>query len=243
MANFHQNTTNTIVIMNQHKNAAKALFIKIFLVGIFFPSISGLVYSQSVHQLPPKTSVSVQGGYAYITERGKGLTNRQNNQAVRSGLSWDVLFTHRALPNNETNMYLGVGLLYSGYNSGKAELPDSSDNLFMHYLAPQLLIYYFPSNKVLLKGYAGIGCDWYINQSEVYTKSRYVTGRTLALNAGIEVSYFLSSQIAVSANVSYIDSHLEKFDSHYGGEKIQVKFNDAINNSRLLFTGGLSFYF
>lgn len=203
---------------------------------LFLLSSSPLILSNNA-------SISIYGGYMYMMEKGKGLTSQQNKNDIRSGLSWEATLSYTPLLGSENKWSTGIGLLYSGYNSGEASLPHSSDNLYLHYLAPQLILLYSPSDKMLLKGLAGLGRDWYVNQSEVYSKSRYVTGRAWGVNCGLEASYFLSSHLAVSLKASYIMSELRKFKSDYHGESITVKFEDGINLGRIGIMGGLSYYF
>lgn len=195
---------------------------------------------QAVEPVNPRHVVSVHTGYANMLWGTGGLTDgsRGHERSLSSGVSWDAQYYFN-FPKR-----FAVGLLYSGY-SAEGALPNSSDHVYTHYIAPQFGFYCLKNNRWNIRLNAGYGYLKYLNNSVVYEKDRQVSGRSFAANIGGDVEYKLTSHWGISADIQLLGSKLWWVNSNYHGEDIQVRYPDGkrLNVSRLNVSAGLTYSF
>lgn len=185
-----------------------------------------------------RQSFAVHVGYGNMVKGTGGLTNSSSGykDQLQQGISWDAQYYFRPIK------VLGVGILYSGYTSDGSH-EEGSDQLYTHYLAPQVGLYAVSTDHFTLRFNLGVGGMFYRNNSEVFEKERIVKGSSIAANVGVNAAYRFARHWAVEADIQYVPSKLEKMRSHYHGEVIKVKIPGGFSMSRLNLSAGFSYLF
>lgn len=182
---------------------------------------------------------SLHTGYANMLGGATRLTNssRSYERKISQGISWNAQYYFRPVS------IMGIGFLYSGFSS-KGSHEEGKDHIYTHYMAPQVGLYCFRSQRFFIRIDVGAGMMVYRNRSEVFGKSRYVKGSDIAANAGINGRLRLTRHWNIEADIQYIASSIYKMYSHYHGEVITVKLKEnPLSISRLNLSAGISYSF
>lgn len=91
----------------------------------------------------------------------------------------------------------------------------------MHYLAPQLGVFFF-RNRYMAQLSAGAGYQFYSDKSTVYGKPRNVSMNKLACNLSLGGEYFLTEQWGISARFNWLLSSSERYSVEYHGQHWSV---------------------
>jgi hypothetical protein len=179
--------------------------------------------------------VFLHGGYGYLPSKTKGLTSADNSyvKKMSSGAAWNaqLYFKHKMLI---------VGLMYSGYTS-KGKLENTSDNIFGHYIAPQIGMH-IPVAKVFSIGFnGGMGGMIYRNKSEVYQNPRLVTGSAFGVNLGVRGIFNINEHWGISAEIMSIIATLGKTNVNYHSENILVRYFPQLSMTQLTFSLGIKY--
>lgn len=214
-----------------------------FVVDYYWVVVCFLLFTTRASASEPvvrKHVFSVHAGYANMLSGTSGLTNSSSGyeEDLSSGVSWDAQYYFNL------KKYVGFGLLYSGYSS-KGSLPNSSDHVHTHYIAPQFGFYCLRNDRLSLRLNAGTGYLAYRNNGTVYEKERRVSGGRWAINVGGNIDYALSEHWGVSADIQYMYTELYKVTAHYHGEDITVRYPSGkeLDVARLNISAGISYYF
>ncbi len=179
---------------------------------------------------------SVQAGYGNLLKSPKLLTQSTDayRSGMRDGVAWNASYYFLPIPE------LGLGMLYAGHSS-KSSHQDGADHLFTHYVAPQLAFLPLNSQKFTLGIHAGIGYFHYLNNSEVFGKSRKVSDSVLGFNVGAKAEYKLTTHWGIGINALLITADSHTSHVKYHGEEVDV---NQINYLRpFSITGGIQYHF
>lgn len=211
----------------------KKLLLWMFLVTFSFSAVAKEIPEE-------KHSFAIYVGYGNMVNGVGTLTNTHSDykKKFREGIIWNAEYYFRLVK------FMGVGFLYSGY-SAKGNHAEGADHIYTHYMAPQIGVYCLNKEKVQLRLNVGMGGIRFLNNSEVFDKSRRVTGSRFAFNVGTNAVYKLTDHWGVSLDVQYIGANLHKVDSKYHGETIIVRYPEGKrpSMSRLNVSGGIAYHF
>lgn len=185
-----------------------------------------------------RQSFAIHVGYGNMVKGTDGLTNSSSSykDQLSQGISWDAQYFFRPIK------VLGIGFLYSGYTSNGSH-KEGSDQLYTHYLAPQIGLYAVSADYFTLRFNLGVGGMIYRNNSEVFGKERRVRSSSVAANVGANAAYRIARHWSVEADIQYIPSQTKKIRSHYHDETIAVRFPDGLSFSRLNLSAGVAYSF
>lgn len=200
----------------------------------------------SAQDKPSATSfLSARIGPALYTGHLMGITHRSGNYCnrLRRGVSWNLNYWYTGKTSRKENVILRPGFLYQG-SRFQATRQNSSDNIHLNYLAPQLGIF-FLQNKYRLLLSAGAGYQFYTDKSTVYEKPRTVSMDRLACNLALDGECLLSSRWGLSARCGWLFSHSENYSVNYHGTDWKVEHPDSGEGyfGQLSLTFGLNYHF
>lgn len=190
-----------------------------YLLGVLFFTIP--IYAQN--DTSRKSILSVHVGPSWYVGQLMGITDNTNSYSndLRKGIAWEVSYWFPRKGPFEKGIKVGPGFIYQGSLYKKAQ-ENSSDKIAMHYLAPQLGLFFF-QNRYQIQLSTGIGYQFYSNKSQVYGKPRDVSMDKLAGNISLIGEYFLAKQWGLSAKLNWLISDSERYKVSYHGNSWEVE--------------------
>lgn len=165
---------------------------------------------------------SLRVGPSWYTGKWMGITDNSTayRNSLRKGISWEASYWYTDMGPFEKGVKLGPGVIYQG-SSYQENQENGSDKVWMHYIAPQLGLFFF-QNRYQIQLSTGIGYQVYSDRSTVYEKPRKVNMDKLAYNLSLSGEYFLTSQWGLSAGLNWIISDSESYSVYYHGKTWDV---------------------
>ena len=185
--------------------------------------LSGFCLSLQAQDTPDTRSIfSLHAGPSWQVGELMGITLRDAGyrQDLRQGVTWEADYWYTGQRPAGKGVKAGPGFIYQG-SLYKAAHAEGSDKIAMHYLAPQMGVFFF-QRHCLFQLSAGVGYQLYANRSTVYGKPRDVSMNKLAFNLSGGGEYFLSRHWGLSARLNWILSSSEAYSVDYHGEHWQV---------------------
>lgn len=217
--------------MKRKVNSSLLLLIVLFL--------STTAWGQNNNYSSSKFSFDMHAGYANMVRGTSGLTSNSDSYVnkLQSGVTWDINLKYKPAKR------FSIGLLYSGFISS-GSLPESSDKVQTHYVAPQANIH-FGSKRWQGYVFGGLGVMAYKNNGEVFEKSRYTHNSTIAGNVGIALEYRITDVIGLGISTQYILANYSRLHVHYHDEPFNLEFprDERLHADRLNISLGLNFHF
>lgn len=166
--------------------------------------------------------LSVNVGPTWYVGQFMGITDHADSYRndLRKGIAWQVSYWFAGKGPGHEGVKIGPGFIYQG-SSYRETQENGSDKIGMHYLAPQLGMFFF-RNQYMVQLSAGVGYQFYSDKSTVYDKPRDVTMNRLACNLSLNGEYFLTKQWGVSARLNWLLSHSERYSVEYNGKTWNV---------------------
>ena len=191
----------------------------VFLFVLFIHTL--LLFSQG--SMNEKSLFSIHAGPSWYLGKMIGITNHSDTyrSALRDGVAWDVTYNYLGDKYIFHSFKLSPGLIYQGAQY-KNTHQDGADKIQMHYIAPQLALFYV-KEKYNLSVSTGLGYQFYTDKSIVYDKPRNVSMDKLAYNLSAGGEYRFSRHVGVSAKLNWIVSTSESYSVRYHGQKWQVE--------------------
>lgn len=182
--------------------------------------ISSPFYAQS--ESSKKSMLSVHVGPAWQVGSQMGLTNFEDaySKDLRKGIAWDASYWYVGKGPRDYGVRLAPGFLYQG-SIYKGSHDTGADKIQMHYIAPQFGVF-FIRNRYQIQLASGIGYQFYHNKSTVYDKPREVEINRLSGNFSLSGEYFLSRQIGVSAQLNWLISSADSYNTKYHDQTWEV---------------------
>lgn len=215
--------------------------LKLGLLGLAFPLLLTSQTIQDKHSI-----LSFQVGPSWQVGDLMGLTDYSSphRSDMRDGLSWRANYSYLLGKHRFRAVF---GALYEG-SRYSGSLPNSSDNVYYHYIAPQAgVCIMFPHCNFLFTG--GVGYLGFWNNSEVYGKPRDVRKDKMAINLAWSGEYHLNRSFGVSASLNWNYAVSDGYSVTYHGETWEVErpsfyvWSDGYELSRLALTVGLNYHF
>lgn len=188
---------------------------------------------------------SLHAGPSWQAGELMGITLRDDSyrENLRRGVTWQADYWYTGQRPAKKGVKVGPGFIYQG-SLFKAAHADGSDKIGMHYLAPQLGVFFF-GQHCLFQLSAGVGYQLYANHSTVFDKPRKVTMNKLACNLSGGGEYLLTPQWGISARLNWIISSSESYKVTYHGEHWKVEHPDTGEGyfGRLSLLLGVNYHF
>lgn len=210
------------------KSKRKGMKKYVFLLGLWMQVAS------VVAQEPPvrKSVLSVHAGPSWYLGKMIGITNHSDayRNALRNGIAWDADYYFLGDAHPFDSFKLAPGLVYQGGRYANTH-DESSDNIQMHYIAPQLALFMMKRNYHLSLS-AGAGYQHYKDKSVVYGKPRKVSMNKLACNLSAGGEYLLAPCMGVSARLNWVVTSSDSYSVRYHGQKWQVNAPELSDGGR-----------
>lgn len=203
-----------------------------------------LLQAQTNHR-SESNMLSVHIGPSWYMDNPVGLTDYGSqylNSLEKGGVNWNMEYTYLFM---HTLFTPGIGILYQG-SRHSAQLPESSDKLLSHYIAPQVSLYYRPG-RFNINFVMGMGALIYKNKSTVYDKPRQVKLSKLAINFGLGGEYLITKHWGASARLDFMGAFPKAYTVKYHGKEWEVyphyplPVSDVL--SLLTFSAGINYHF
>lgn len=170
-----------------------------------------------------KSMFSVHAGPSWYLGKMIGITNNSDayRSDLRNGVAWDMNYYYLGDRDALHSFKLSPGLVYQGglYKNTHGE---GSDKILMHYMAPQIALFYL-KQKYNLSLSTGLGFQLYKDKSLVYDKPRNVSMNKLAYNLSVGGEYLFTPHIGISAKLNWIVTSSDSYSVNYHGQKWQVE--------------------
>lgn len=215
--------------------------LKLGLLGLAIPL---LLTAQTIQD--KRSILSLQVGPSWQVGDLMGVTDYSSSYRsdLHNGLGWRANYSYLLGKHTFRAVF---GALYEG-NLHSGNLPNSSDKIYCHYIAPQAgVCIMFPRCNLLFTG--GIGYLAYRNNSEVYGKPREVRKDKMAYNLAWSGEYHLTRSLGVNASLNWCYAAAAGYSVTYHGETWEVErpsfyaLNEVYDLSRLSLTFGLNYHF
>ena len=202
-----------------------------------------LLHAQTNHRSESHI-LSVHLGPSWYMDNPVGLTDYDSHYLnnLEKGIGWNMEYTYLFM---HTLFTPGIGMLYQGSRHSE-QLPNSSDKLISHYIAPQVSLYYRPGRFNINFTY-GMGALIYKNKSTVYEKPRQVKLSKLAFNFALGGEYLITQHWGASAKLDFTGAFPKAYTVKYHGKEWEVypyypfPFGDTI--SLLTLSAGINYHF
>lgn len=207
--------------------------------------LAGFGLSLQAQDTPnPHSIFSLHAGPSWQVGELMGITLRDAGyrQDLRPGVAWEADYWYTGQRPAGKGVKAGPGFIYQG-SLYKAAHADGTDKIGMHYVAPQLGVFFF-QQKCLFQLSAGVGYLRYANHSTVYGKPRNVNMNKLACNLSGGGEYLLTPRWGVSARLDWMISSSESYRVEYHQEHYNVKHPQSGEGyfGRLLLLFGLNYH-
>lgn len=215
---------------------------------LLFCLFGALLFSSSLRaQNEPsgKSVFTLYAGPSWYSGQFMGLTNDASNYCddLRKGIAWGLGYWYQGKSPSEEGLKIGPGFIYQGSSYRKTH-ENGADKIWMHYLAPQLGIFYLQKHYQLQFS-TGVGYQFYSDKSTVYDKPRNVSMNKMACNFSLGGEYYLGRQWGVSARLNWLVSGTERYSVRYNGKTWNVEHPQSgegyFGQLSLLF--GLNYHF
>lgn len=215
----------------------------ILLLGLLIPVMSVVAQEASIG----KSMFSVHAGPSWYLGKMIGITKNSNEyqSGLRDGVAWDASYNFLGDKFIFESCKLSPGVLYQGgqYKNNHA---DGSDQVLMHYIAPQISLF-MVKQKFNLSVSTGLGYQFYRNKSIVYDNPRDVSMNKLAYNLSLGGEYLLCPHVGISTKLNWIVTDSERYSVTYHGQKWQVDSPELTEGggcfSQLSLLLGLNYHF
>ncbi len=215
----------------------------VLLLGLLLQTLS--LFSQEAST--GKSIFSIHAGPSGYLGKIIGTTNNSDayRSGLRNGVAWDVNYAY--LPDTYVfnSFKLSPGFVYQGGQYKNAH-DEGSDKVLMHYIAPQIALFYV-KQKYNLSLSTGAGYQFYNNKSFVYDKPRKVSMDKLACNLSAGGEYLFSPHVGISAKLNWIVTSSESYSVRYHGRKWKVESPELNGGggcfSQLSLLFGMNFHF
>lgn len=191
----------------------------LFLLGLFMHTLSLFGQEASIG----KSMFSIHAGPSWYLGKMVGIANHSEayRSDLREGVAWDVNYYYVGDKYIFNSFKLSPGLVYQG-GQYKNTHDEGSDNILMHYIAPQIALFYV-KQKYNLSLSTGLGCQLYKDKSFVYDKPRMVSMNKLAYNLSAGGEYLFSPHVGISVRLNWIVTSSESYSVNYHGHKWQIE--------------------
>ena len=188
--------------------------------------------------------LSVHAGPSWYLDNPIGLTDYDSQylDGLKKGVSWNAEYTYLFL---HTIFTPGIGILYQGSRHSNS-LPNSSDKLISHYIAPQFSLYYRPQ-KFNINFVMGLGGIFYKDKSTVYGKPRDAKLSRCAFNFGLGGEYLFAKHWGASARLDFIGAFTKTYTVKYHDKEWEIvpnfpfSFGDSL--TLLSLSAGINYHF
>lgn len=215
---------------------------------VFLFVLSWLALSLPAQDMPMGNALfSIHAGPSRYVGDLIGITSPSDayRDGLRDGAAWGAGYYFLGIRNFAGSFKFAPGVIYEG-GRYKNRHDSGSDKLLMHYVAPQVAIF-FIRPKFNLSVSTGLGYQFYKDKSFVYGRPRNVSMDKLAYNLSAGGEYRFLPYMGLSAKLSWVASSSESYSVRYHGERWQVdspSLNDGGRSfSRLSLLFGMNFHF
>lgn len=215
----------------------------VLLLGLLIQMLSLFAQEASIG----KSIFSVHAGPSWYLGEMIGITNNSETYRndLRNGVTWDVNYYYLGDKYIFNSFKLAPGIVYQGERY-KNTHDEGSDKILMHYIAPQIALFYV-KHKYNLSLSTGVGYQSYKDKSFVYDKPRNVSMNKLAYNLSAGGEYLFSPHVGLSAKLNWIVTSSESYSVRYHGQKWQVESPELSGGggcfSQLSLLFGMNFHF
>ena len=208
--------------------------------------LTGFCLSLQAQDTPDTRSIfSLHAGPSWQVGELMGIILRDANyrQDLRQGVTWEADYWYTGQRPAGKGVKVGPGFIYQG-SLYKAAHTEGSDKIAMHYLAPQIGVFFF-QRHCLFQLSAGVGYQLYANHSTVYGKPREVSMNKLACNLSAGGEYLLTPRWGISARLDWVVSSSESYRVEYHQKYYNVKHPQSGEGyfGRLSLLFGVNYHF
>lgn len=208
--------------------------------------LTGFCLALQAQDHPNTRSIfSLHAGPSWQVGELMGITLRDAGyrRDLRPGVAWEASYWYTGDRPAGKGVKAGPGFLYEG-SLHKAAHTDGSDKIAMHYMAPQLGVFFF-QRKCLFRLSAGVGYLRYADHSTVYGKPRKVNMNKLACNLSAGGEYLLTDRWGVSAELNWLISSSQSYRVEYHRQhyKVEHPLSGEGYFGRLSLLFGLNYHF
>lgn len=188
--------------------------------------------------------LSVHAGPSWYVGDLIGITDYSSSytNGLKHGMNWSGEYIYLV---GKSSFKGGFGILYQGSRFENKQ-QTNSDKLLMHYIAPQIAVYY-TKPKFNLHYATGFGCLMYRDNSTVYDKPRDIKMNKLAFNLALGGEYRIVKHWGVSALFNWAVTSAKTYTVTYHGKEWQVQPHYPINIgnaiSYLSLSAGINYHF